>query len=241
MTEYNSVNGSRVVVVGGGSRLGRAIALAASERGADIVVIGRSKTALDDVTKAASGRCDSIVADLSEPDSIVALGSTLGPFDHLISTVSMHATGPLVDLTDDVVLNAFDAKVFGPMRLARTTAPLVRPGGSFTFFSGQAAWKPSPGAVVTSTVNGALAFLVRALAVEYAPIRVNAVAPGIVDSGALDQLGDKKQEVLDRTAQHNPVGRVGTPEDLIDATLMLVTNGYMTGTVVHVDGGATLV
>ena len=117
----------------------------------------------------------------------------------------------------------------------------MRDGGSYVFFSGQAAWKPAPGSVITSTVNGGLAFLVRALAVELAPLRVNAVAPGLVDSGALDALGDaNKAEIIAAASERNPVGRAGTPSDIVDATMLLLTNGYMTGTVLHVDGGGPL-
>jgi NAD(P)-dependent dehydrogenase (short-subunit alcohol dehydrogenase family) len=234
------LSGQRVVVVGGGSRLGRAIALAAAGHGADIVVAGRSSEALKAVVGQAGGRSAAFAVDLSEPETINRLANDLGAFDHLISTVSMHAAGPLAELTDEVVQRALDAKVLGPLRIVRAMAGQVRSGGSFTFFSGQAAWRPGPGAVATATVNGALAFLVRALAVEIAPVRVNAVAPGVVDSGVLDHLGDAKAETLDQAAGRTLVGRVGTGDDITALTLMLISNGYITGTVVHADGGGPL-
>jgi NAD(P)-dependent dehydrogenase (short-subunit alcohol dehydrogenase family) len=235
------LTGQRVVVVGGGSRLGRSLALAAAASGAEIVVAGRSPEALADVLAQAGGRGSVLPIDLSDADSIVELGRQVGPFDHLISTVSMHASGPLADLSDEAIRQSIDAKVLGPLRLVRATAAQIRPGGSYTFFSGQAAWRPAPGSVVTSTVNGALAFLVQALAVELAPIRVNAIAPGLVDSGALDRLGaDRKAEILEQAAQRNPVGRAGTADDIVPPTMMVLTNGYITGTVLHVDGGGPL-
>lgn len=89
--------------------------------------------------------------------------------------------------------------------------------------------------------NGALAFLVDALAVELAPLRINAVSPGIVDSGAWDGLGQGKEAFLRQVAERNPAGRTGTPEDLIRAVLYAVASPYVTGTVLHVDGGARLV
>ena len=235
------LTGQRVAVVGGGSRLGRAIALAAADRGADIAVAGRSQHDLDEVAAHAPGRSTTHHIDLSEPESISRFGKGLGAFDHLISTVSMHATGPLLDLTDPDIERSVDAKILGPLRLVRATAPHIDPHGSFTFFSGQAAWRPTPGGVVTATVNGALAVAVRALAIELGPIRVNAVAPGVVDSGALDKLGERKADLIAELAQRNPVGRIGTPDDIVPATLMLLSNTYITGTVLHIDGGGSLI
>jgi NAD(P)-dependent dehydrogenase (short-subunit alcohol dehydrogenase family) len=154
----------------------------------------------------------------------------------------MHAAGPLRSLEPEKIDRAFDAKVLSPLRLVQQTADLVRAGGSYTFFSGQAAWRPGPGAVVTATVNGALAFMVQALAVELAPVRVNAIAPGLIDTGTLDALGEeRKQEVLRAATERNPVRRVGQADDVVSATMMVMANGYMTGTVVHVNGGGTLV
>jgi NAD(P)-dependent dehydrogenase (short-subunit alcohol dehydrogenase family) len=148
----------------------------------------------------------------------------------------------LGSLEPTVITRAFDAKVLGPLRLVQQTADLVRDGGSYTFFSGHAAWRPGPGAVVTATVNGALAFMVQAMAVELAPVRVNAVAPGVIDSGALDAFGEeRKREIIRATSERNPVGRVGQPDDVVSATMMVMANGYMTGIVVHVNGGGTLV
>jgi NAD(P)-dependent dehydrogenase (short-subunit alcohol dehydrogenase family) len=143
-----------------------------------------------------------------------------------------------LDLVD--VHRAFAAKVFGPLLLAKHLGDRVRPGGSLTFFSGVAAWRPAPGRVVMATSNGALAFLVRALAVELAPIRVNAVSPGIVDTGAWDGLGDGKADFLRGVADRNPARRAGTVEDLTGAVAYLMGSPYVTGTVLHVDGGGRL-
>ncbi|MFD4525677.1 SDR family oxidoreductase [Streptomyces sp. NPDC058470] len=99
-----------------------------------------------------------------------------------------------------------------------------------------AAWRPAPGRVVMATTNGALAFLVEALAVELAPLRVNAVSPGTVDSGAWDGMSAGKEASLRQVADRNPARRVGTPDDVVQAVLFTLTNPYATGTVLHVDG-----
>ena len=93
---------------------------------------------------------------------------------------------------------------------------------------------------MTATTNGALAFLVQALAVELAPIRVNAVSPGIVDSGAWDAFGERKDAFMQGVAERVPAGRVGTPEDVVQAVLYAISSTFVTGTVLHVDGGGRL-
>ncbi|MBV6760438.1 SDR family oxidoreductase [Rhodococcus opacus] len=240
MSDTRDMSGIRVVVVGGGSRIGRALALEASERGASVVVAGRSEQALREVAASSAGRAEWLPIDLSIPETIERFAHEVSTFDHLVSTVSMHAVGALREISDSQIQRAIDAKILGPLRLARSLSDQVSSGGSFTFFSGQAAWRPTRGAVVTATVNGALAFLVQALAVELAPIRVNAIAPGMVDSGALDSSGGAKAQLIAEASARNPVGRVGTVHDVVDATLMTMMNGYMTGTVLRVDGGGPL-
>jgi NAD(P)-dependent dehydrogenase (short-subunit alcohol dehydrogenase family) len=234
--------GQRVVVVGGGARLGRALVRAVSCAGAEVVVAGRHRERIEAAAAETGPSASSLLVDFADRASVDAFAAQLGAFDHLVSTVSMHAGGPLRSLEPEKIDRAFDAKVLSPLRLVQQTADMVRAGGSYTFFSGQAAWRPGPGAVVTATVNGALAFMVQALAVELAPVRVNAIAPGLVDSGALDALGEeRKREVVRAASERNPVRRVGQPDDVVSATMMVMANGYMTGTVVHVNGGGTLV
>ncbi|KJS51737.1 short-chain dehydrogenase, partial [Streptomyces rubellomurinus subsp. indigoferus] len=112
------------------------------------------------------------------------------------------------------VQRAFAAKVIGPLLLAKHLAGQACEGGAFPFFSGGASWGPAPTRTVMASTNGALSFPVRALAVEIAPVRVNAVSPGIVDTGAWDGLGSDKEAFLRGVAQRNPARRVGSTEDL---------------------------
>ena len=234
--EHNSIEGLSVVVVGGESRVGRAIALTASERGADLVVIGRSRTALATLVKEAPGQCESVWTDFSQPDWATALASTLSPFDHLISTMSIRATGESAYVTRESLESSFETEAFGPMQLARATTPLVHPKGSFTFFSDQASWTSSQGTGDASTVDAALAFLVGALAVEFSPIRINAVATDLLDADLHDRFGGKGNGVIAGDAKQCSGCNVGSTQDVVDATLMFVVDGYMTGTVAHVVG-----
>lgn len=126
------------------------------------------------------------------------------------------------------------------MLLAKHFAPRFAEGGSILLFSGFIAWRPVPERVAMATANGAVAFLAEALAVELAPIRVNALSPGIVDSGAWDRLGEAKEGLFRRTAESNPARRVGTTANISAAARQALTNPFVTGTILHVDGGARL-
>ncbi|MFI8458288.1 SDR family oxidoreductase [Kitasatospora sp. NPDC085464] len=241
MSDDGSLKGRRLVVVGAGSRTGRALAKAASAAGADLVLAGPDPRKLEWTAGELSGPSEVFSLDLADERSIAELASRVGSFDHLVSTAAMPANGPLRELDAADVQRAFAAKVIGPLLLAKHLVGQVAEGGSFTFFSGVAAWRPAPERTVMATTNGALAFLVQALAVEIAPVRVNAVSPGIVDTGSWDGLGADKEAFLRGVAGRNPARRVGSPDDLIKAVLYAIDNPYVTGTVLHVDGGGRLV
>ncbi|KJS60983.1 SDR family oxidoreductase [Streptomyces rubellomurinus] len=240
MSDGTSLQGRRLVVVGAGSRTGRALAAAASGAGAEVVLAGPDPRKLEWTAGELSGPSEVVPVDLADERSIADLAGAVGRFDHLVSTAAMPANGPLKDLELADVQRAFAAKVIGPLLLAKHLAGQACEGGSFTFFSGVAAWRPAPARTVMATTNGALAFLVRALAVEIAPVRVNAVSPGIVDTGSWDGLGSDKEAFLRGVAQRNPARRVGSTEDLVKAVRYAIDNPYVTGTVLHVDGGGRL-
>ncbi len=240
MTTTTDLTGQRLVVVGAGSRTGRLLAQAASAAGADLVLASPDPRKLEWTAGELAGPAEVVPVDLADEASVAALAKRVGRFDHLVSTAAIPANGPLAELELADVQRAFAAKVIGPLLLAKHLAGQVREGGSFTFFSGVAAWRPAPARTVMATTNGALAFLVQALAVEIAPVRVNAVSPGIVDTGSWDGLGAGKDDFLRTIAERNPARRVGTPDDLIKAVLYAIDNPYVTGTVLHVDGGGRL-
>ena len=234
--DITTLAGQDLLIVGGGSGIARALAADAVAEGATVTLAGRDPQRLAPVaapTCAATARID-----LTDEGSIAAFAATSGPLDHVVSLAAAPANGPVAELDRDAVHTAFDAKVVGPLLLAKHLAPLVR--GSFLLFSGVAAWRPAPGRSVMATTNGAVAFLAEALAVELAPVRVNALSPGIVASGQWDRLGDGKDAFLAATAATNPARRTGTPAQLSAAARSLLTNPFVTGTTLHVDGGGRL-
>ncbi|MET3451249.1 SDR family oxidoreductase [Curtobacterium sp. 1544] len=230
----------RILLIGGGSGIGRAIAAALLDRGDEPVIGARHPERTAAAMPEALEGVEVLRADLGDEESIAALAAA-GPFDAVVSLAAAHANGRVSALDRGAISGAFDAKVVGPILLAKHLAPVMRAGGAFVLFSGVAAWKPAPGLAVMATTNGAVSFLVEALAVELAPLRAVAVSPGIVDSGAWDGMGDNaKRGMFAETAASNPVGRVGAPDDVVSAVLLAIDNGFVTGTTLHVDGGGRL-
>jgi NAD(P)-dependent dehydrogenase (short-subunit alcohol dehydrogenase family) len=228
-----------VLIVGRGGGIARAIALAASDAGARVIAAGRDQAALE------SGydglRITSEYVDLTDEAAIGALGSKLGHVDHVVSTASARARGRLADLDRDAVRLAFDTKVIGPIMLAKHLVPRMPQDGSFVLFSGSTAVKPAIGSLAVAGTNGAVESVVRSLALELAPIRVNAVSPGVVDSGAWDALGAQgKAEFFRETSAQNPARRIGTVGDVAEAVLYALTSTFLTGASLGVDGGQLL-
>jgi NAD(P)-dependent dehydrogenase (short-subunit alcohol dehydrogenase family) len=229
-----------VLVIGRGSGLARAVALLARSEGARVVVAGRDKAKLADAYDDPGIRAE--VVDIIDDASIAALADRLGTIDHVVSTASARARGILAELQRDNLRQSFDTKVIGPTMLAKYFAPQINPGGSFVLFSGVHAFKHNVGYLGVGITNGAVDFLTRWLAVELAPIRVNAVSPGVIDTGAWDAMGeDGKRDYFKHIAAHNPAGRIGTPDDIAGAVLFAMTNTFMTGMTLKVDGGEPLI
>jgi NAD(P)-dependent dehydrogenase (short-subunit alcohol dehydrogenase family) len=229
-----------VLIVGRGSGLARAAALAARDAGARIVAAGRQAGSLE---KAYAGEPGVVTeeVDLLDEDSIAALGQRLGTVDHIVSTASARARGLVPDLDRDALRLSFDTKVIGPLMLAKHLAPRVNEGGSFVLFSGVAAAKIAVGTLGVAITNAAADTLARSLALELAPIRVNAISPGVIDTGAWDTLGEQgKAGYFAGIAARNPARRIGTADDIAAAVLFALTNSFLTGQTLHVDGGEPL-
>jgi NAD(P)-dependent dehydrogenase (short-subunit alcohol dehydrogenase family) len=236
----NVLQDKTILVVGRGSGIARAVALLARSEGAGIIVAGRDRAKL-----ANSYDDDGICAetlDITDDESIAALANRVGRVDHVVSTASARARGKLADLQRQNLLQSFDTKVIGPTMLAKHFASQINPGGSFVLFSGVHAFKHNVGYLGVGITNGAVDFLTRWLAVELAPIRVNAISPGVIDTGAWDAMGEEgKRDYFAQIAAHNPTGRIGTPGDIAAAVLFAMTNTFMTGMTLRVDGGEPLV
>ena len=228
-----------VVVVGRPSGIARAITLLARSEGARVVVAGRDRGKLANAYDDPGITAD--VVDVTDDASIATLAESVGPVDHVVSTASARARGKLADLDRKNLQMSFDTKVIGPTMLAKHFAPRMNAGGSFVLFSGVNAFKVNVGYLGVAITNGAVDFLTRSLAVELAPIRVNTISPGVIDTGAWDSLGeDGKRDYFEHVGSSNPTRRIGTPADVAGAVLFAMTNTFLTGVTLKIDGGEPL-
>jgi NAD(P)-dependent dehydrogenase (short-subunit alcohol dehydrogenase family) len=236
----NALRDKTVVVVGRGSGIARAVALLAQSEGARVIVAGRDQAKLASAYSGSDVTAE--VIDITDDQSIAALADRVGAVDHVVSTASARARGKVADLERHNLQQSFDTKVIGPTMLAKYFAPQINPGGSFVLFSGVHAFKLNVGYLGVGITNGAVDFLTRWLAVELAPIRVNAISPGVIDTGAWDSLGDDgKRDYFEHIAGSNPARRIGTPEDVASGVLFAMTSTFMTGMTLKIDGGEPLV
>jgi NAD(P)-dependent dehydrogenase (short-subunit alcohol dehydrogenase family) len=236
----NTLQDKTILVVGRCSGIARAVALLARSEGGRVIVAGRDRAKL--VNSYDDDGISAETLDITDDESIAALADTLGRVDHVVSTASARARGKLADLQRQNLLQSFDTKVIGPTVLAKHFVSQINPGGSFVLFAGVHAFKHNVGYLGVGITNGAVDFLTRWLAVELAPIRVNAISPGVIDTGAWDAMGaDGKRDYFEHIAAHNPTGRIGTPDDIAAAVLFAMTNTFMTGMTLKVDGGEPLV
>jgi NAD(P)-dependent dehydrogenase (short-subunit alcohol dehydrogenase family) len=214
--------------------------VAARDAGAKVVAAGRDQDALAAAYTDEPGVSTETV-DLTDEASISALSGRLGSVDHVVSTASARARGRVPDLDRDAIRLSFDTKVIGPLMLAKHLAPQINPGGSFVIFSGVAAAKIAVGTLGVAITNTAADTLARSLALELAPIRVNAISPGVIDTGAWDALGEQgKAGYFADISARNPARRIGTPDDIAAAVLFALTNTFLTGQTLHIDGGEPL-
>jgi NAD(P)-dependent dehydrogenase (short-subunit alcohol dehydrogenase family) len=230
----------KVLVIGRGGGIARAVTLAARDAGAKVVAAGRDRDTLAAVY-ADERDISTETVDLTDEATIAALGKRFGPLDHVVSTASARARGRIGDLERGAVRVSFDTKVIGPLMLAKHLGSRMSECGSFTIFSGVAASKIAVGTLAVAITNAAAETLVCSLALELAPIRVNAISPGVIDTGAWDALGEQgKADYFAGMSWRNPARRIGTARDIANAVLFALTSTFLTGQTLHIDGGEPL-
>jgi NAD(P)-dependent dehydrogenase (short-subunit alcohol dehydrogenase family) len=233
--------GQTVVIVGGSSGIGLAAARAAARRGAHLVLIGRSRERLEAAARTVDGDVAVAAADMLDARALAGAIGSAGAIDHLVLTAvadEVRRIGLIAELTDDQMERSID-KLRGFFFAARAAAPAMRARGSITMLSGASGPKPTRGMSVLGAINAAVTSFARTLALELAPVRVNAITPGVVDTPLHD---DASRAQLRRWAESAdlPARHFGQPEDIAQAILFLMTNPYVTGHDLVIDGGFTI-
>ena len=230
----------RIVVVGGTSGIGRAAVLRLADAGHQVTAVGRDREKLV-ALGAERPDVSTEQADATRPEQLAAMFDRVGPFTDLVVLVTGAAgAGAFETLDLHVLSGAIAAKTTAQLAVAQAALPQLAADGSITFVTAASAQSALPGTAGLAAVNGALEAAVPPLAAELAPRRVNAVSPGVVDTGWWDSFGDQREEVLRGFADQLPVGRVGRADDIAQALQFMVTCGFVTGTVLAVDGGGHL-
>jgi NAD(P)-dependent dehydrogenase (short-subunit alcohol dehydrogenase family) len=232
-----SLQGKRIVITGGGTGIGLATAKLAAARGASVVLAGRRESKLQGAVEAIGSAASYRVLDVTDGDAVARVFKEVGRFDHLVTCAAGIAIGPFAELPESVLRDFFEVKYWGQVRAIRAALPNLARDGSIVALSGFLCRKPSAGYSPFAAVNGAIEALVKVLAIELAPIRVNALVPGQIDT-LREIIGDQANRGrVEAAAAKLPVGRIGTAEDVADAALFLVENRFMTGAALDVDGG----
>lgn len=232
----------RVAIIGGTSGIGLATARLAATAGASVVVAGRQRARVDDAVAWVGVAAEGAVVDATSADDLVAFFGRVGPLDHLVLAQSGGEGGGAFRTLDlGALRHAFDAKFWSQVMAARLGLPALRPDGSLTFVTAISARAALPDTAGLAAINGALEAMVAPLALELRPLRVNAVSPGVIATPYWDGLPTMQRAALfDQAARTAPVGRVGQPEDIAQVIILLLGNGFMTGSVLACDGGLHL-
>ncbi|SEB49995.1 SDR family oxidoreductase [Paenibacillus sp. GP183] len=237
-----SMQGQRVVVVGGTSGIGLAAAKAFIAESANVVIASRSASKLAEAKQSLGGRVEGYELDFRDTAKSAELFGQIGTFDHLVVTAGEGAMGPFSELPLDKAKAAFESKFWGQYVVVKSALPYLHKSGSITLTSGVYGRRPSKGASTLAAINSAIEGLVRGLAVDLAPIRINVVSPGIVETPAYAGIPEQNRKAMfERMGAQLPVGRIAQAEDIGETYVYLAKNGFTTGTTVIIDGGAHLV
>lgn len=233
---------ARVFIVGGTTGMGLACAAALCERGMEVIIGGRSTSRLQRAVESLPAGALAQPIDMTDPDSVQRAVQELSRLDHVILAASGSvAWGPVTEVSAEDLERAMQVKVVGYWRVLRAVLPILHERGSITLFSGAASRKAMRGTAALAAVNGAINRMARTLAIELAPIRVNTVSPGLIETSAYDGMpADARRAMFDAAAQSIPVARIGTAPEVAQAALMLTTNAYATGALLDIDGGTQL-
>jgi NAD(P)-dependent dehydrogenase (short-subunit alcohol dehydrogenase family) len=238
-----NLDGQRVVIIGGSSGMGLATAAGAAAAGAKVTIGSSSQSKLDAALGTLPDGCDGVVVDARSEASVAQALAGVGELDHLVYTAGDSVVPrPLEQVSMEEARSLFDVRFWGAVAAVKHAAPRIRAGGSVVLTSGTIGVRPAAGAALVAGGSAAIEGLARGLAVELAPVRVNAVRPGAIRTPLWDAVPEpRRTAVLGALAERTITKTVGQPDQIAAAHLYLMDNQFVTGTVLTVDGGAILI
>lgn len=233
----------KIVILGGSSGIGLGIAKVAVDAGGEVLIASRSIQKLESAKKQLGDNAQFCSVDLADEQSIADLMAEAGAFDHLVVTGGQTTSGAFLELALNIAKEDFEINFWGKYNAAKYGAAQIRAGGSITFISGVYSRKPNANAVVTAASVSATESLGRALAVALSPTRVNTIAPGLVDTPMImpEVPEDERTRILENIGDSLPGKTIGKPEDIAQMALMVMTNRFLTGSTLFIDGGYTII
>ncbi len=243
MPPEKDFDNKRVIIVGGSSGIGLAVAEKVALLGAEVVIVSSKAERVQEAIKSIGGEARGQAVDVSDEKAVESFFTSLGAFDHLVFTAgdSLQLHG-LADTNLKQARHAFELRYWSALATVKYGSPQIRKGGSIVLTTGVAGRRPHSGWVIAASVCGTIEALTRALAIELAPIRVNAVCPGVVRTNLWKNMSSvEREQLFESVGKRLPVGRVGEAHDIAQAYLFLMQEGFSTGQTVVVDGGTVLV
>ena len=239
----NELQGKRIVILGGTSGFGLATTQAAATEGAEVIIASSNINRVNKALETLPANSKGYAVNLTGEQQVQELFGKIGAFDHLVFTAG--ETIPLTAL-DTIDLNEtktlFNLRFWGAIMAAKYGSGYINKGGSITLTNGIVGIRPWKGWSIAASICGAIESLTRSLAVELAPIRVNAVCAGMVNTNLWSNIPEaERQAMFAQTGAQLPVGRIGEAEDIAQTYLYLMKQQFGTGQILVVDGGATIV
>ena len=225
----------RTVVVGGTAGIGLEIVRHRAARGDEVVLTGRDPAHAAEVAASVGESARGIPLELAEPRAVAGALADVGEVDRLVLSAIDRDANTVADYDLEAALRLVTIKLVGYTAVVHALRPQLGPGAAVVIFGGRAKDKPYPGSTTVSTVNGGVVGLVNTLAVELAPVRVNAVHPGIVGDSPF--WAGKPEAVRDGYRSKTPTGRLATMADVVDAVDFLLENGSVNAQQLCLDGG----
>lgn len=233
-----SIGGQNIAIIGGGSGIGLAAARLLLSRGATPTIIGRNAERLAAALRDLGPGARAEAADAGDRSALETTFARIAPIHHLVLAASAgRGAGAFAELAAEGIRAGFEGKFWAHWNAAQAALPYLAPEGSLTFVTAASSRFANPGTSGLAAINGALERMVPTLARELAPLRVNAVSPGVIDTPWWD---DKPRDLFESASRRAPLARAGRPEEVADAIAFLIGNAFVTGVVLDVDGGLHL-
>lgn len=239
---FAELDRKRVLIVGAGSGIGAATAELVAELGGTPILAGRNRSSLELVAQRIGHNCQIVVVDVTNSANVVEMYKAVGSIDHVVITAAELYYESFIDFDLEHARKVFDVKFWGAVYVVRYGFSLLKNDSSIVLLGGLASDRPGNNTSMISAVNGAVTSLGKALAVELSPIRVNVVSPGVTATGSWNFMNEvERGKFFESVAQSNPAKKVGEPVDIASAIVFAMTNTYLTGEIIAVNGGGSLI